>query len=167
MNSSKLHVKQASVQSFARFGTFVAASEGAPFEGGNTASYREKAGVIDAGGGRVSVGVLNLKARPLAVSELERHVATPELLVAVEGDVVIPVAPANHPGVNPDVHAVEVFRLNQGEAVILNTGVWHGLPFPLDESATLLVIFKEDTPSRDFELCNLAERRGTSFEVAL
>lgn len=167
MCNRELSVTQASVQSFARFGAFVAASEGAPFEGGSVSSYREKAGLIDAGGGRISVGVLNLKTRPLTFCELERHVSTPELLVAVKGDVAFPVAPANHPGSYPDVHAVEAFRLNQGEAVIMDTGVWHGLPFPLGESATLLVIFREDTPARDFELSNLTEQQGTLFQVAL
>lgn len=165
MSNSGLQAKQASAQSFRRYGTFVAGSQGAPFEGASPASYKEKVGIMDIGGGRVSVGVLNLKARALTFSELERHIATPELLVVVEGDVVFPVAPANHPDNAPDAAGVELFRLGRGEAVIMSPGVWHGLPFPLGPSATLLVVFKEGTPDHDFEL--VKTQQGTEFEITL
>jgi ureidoglycolate lyase len=162
MDNSALPVKQASAQSFAAYGTFVAASEGAPFEGGSAAAYKEKVGVLDTGG-RTSVGVLNLKARESEFHELERHVATPELLVMVKGDVVFPVAPANQPESAPDAAALEAFRVNQGEAVIMRPGVWHGLPFPLQAEATVLVIFKEGTPDQDFQLNDLGIARRCAW----
>ncbi|HHW14360.1 MAG TPA: hypothetical protein GXX28_05440 [Firmicutes bacterium] len=167
MSNTTLSVRRASPESFGRFGTFVSAAEGAPFEAGAAAAYKEKVGVLDVGGARVSVGVLNLKQRPLDFHELERHVATPELLVAVKGDVVFPVAPANQPQPTPEVGALEVFRLNQGEAVIMNAGVWHGLPFPLQGEATLLVVFKEGTPTADFQLSDTGKEQGRSFTIAL
>lgn len=154
-----LNPKRASKESFAAYGTFVAASEGAPLESGGVVSYREKAGVMGIDGGRVSVGVLRLTARPYEFHELERHVATPELLVMVEGDVVFPVAPANHPAPAPEAAAVEVFRVGQGEAVIMAPGVWHGLPFPLSGEATLLVVFREGTPDHDFVLADVGSRQ--------
>ncbi len=167
MSNTTLSVRRASAESFGRFGTFVAAAEGAPFAAGEAAAYREKVGVLDVGGGRVSVGVLRLKKRPLDLHELERHLATPELLVAAEGDVVFAVAPANQPEPSPEAGAVEAFRLNQGEAVIMNPGVWHSLPFPLQGEATLLVVFKENTPAADFQLADTAKEHGRSFTVAL
>lgn len=167
MSNTTLSVRRASAESFGRFGTFVSAAEGAPFAAGEAAAYKEKVGVLDVGGGRVSVGVLKLQQRPLDFHELERHVATPELLVAVQGDVVFPVAPPNHPLPSPEAEALEAFRLNQGEAVIMNPGVWHGLPFPLQGEATLLVVFKEGTPTADFQLSDTQKEQGRSFVVAL
>lgn len=153
MDNSMVPAKRASAQSFAAYGTFVAASEGLPCEGEAKAAYTEKVGVLNTGG-RTSVGVLNLKAREFEFRELERHVATPELLVMVKGDVIFPVSPAS-PGSSPIPGELEVFRVNQGEAVIMEPGVWHGLPFPLQAEATVLVIFREGTPDQDFQLHDL------------
>lgn len=156
-----MRVQRASSGSFRKFGTYVAASEGTPIEAGGFFSYKEKAGLMEIGG-PVSVGVLKLVERPLEFSELERHVATPEMLVALEGDVVFPLAPANAPHSAPEAGAIEAFRLNQGEAVIMEAGVWHGLPFPLHGQAVLLVVFKEGTPDHDFDL---QSAQGQRFEV--
>lgn len=166
MAAAALPVLPASGGAFAAYGVYVAASEGAPLNQGAFVSYKEKVGVMDTGG-PVSVGVLRLKKRDPEFHELERHVVTPEMLVAVEGDVVFPVAPAACPASALDASAVEVFRLRQGEAVIMAPGVWHGLPFPLEEDATLLVVFKEGTPDHDFDLHDLKVARDLVFSVEL
>jgi ureidoglycolate lyase len=110
--------------------------------------------------GSVSVGVLRAVKRGFDFHEMERHVETPEMLVAVQGDVLVPVAPANHPADAPAAEETEVFHLRQGEALIMNTGVWHWLPFPLQGEAVLLVVFKEGTPDNDFTLYDLQAGKG-------
>lgn len=160
-----LPVIDASAEAFSRFGRFVASSEGFPLTGDASVTYREKVGVM-ALAGPVSVGVLNLATRgPQRFHELERHVATPELLVAVEGDVAFAVAPANQPAPAPDLSQVAAFRLRQGQAVIMRPGVWHGLPFPLGDRASLLVVFQEGTPDRDFQLADTQKDGGTTFTI--
>lgn len=167
MSSFTLSVRPISSKSFSRFGTFISATEGAPLEAGAVEAYKEKVAVLDVGGGRVSVGALNLKQRPLGFYKLERHTATPELLVAVKGDVALPVAPANQPQLAPDIQELEVFRLNQGEAVMMKAGVWHGLPLPLQGDAALLVIFREGTPIADFQSYDAEKEQGRSFTLTL
>lgn len=164
MEIRNLPVRPASRDSFARFGVFLAASEGLPLEAGAAFTFQEKVGLMDIDG-RVSAGVLRVARRPGEFSVLERHTATPELLVALDGEVIVPVAPANHPSPAPDPGALEAFRLGQGEAVILRPGVWHALPFPKEHDSTLLVVFREGTPDEDLTLVDLAETDRLTFQL--
>lgn len=164
MATRVLAVTPASAESFRRFGVFVAAAEGAPIPEGSAFSYKEKVGVM-ATRGSTSVGILRAVGRSPEFHEMERHVATPEMLVALEGDVLVPVAPANHPAEAADARAIEVFRLRQGEAVILDPGVWHWLPYPLSPEAAVLVVFKEGTPDHDFTLCDLQATQGVTLTM--
>lgn len=165
MDTLRLHVSMASRDSMGPFGTFVAATEGCRIPSGESFSYTEKVRVMEIPG-HISVGILNLKQRPLTFHELERHVQTPELLVALKGDVVFAVAPAGQPGQLPSKDAVIVLHLCQGEGVVLNKGVWHGLPFPLGPEANLSVVFQIDTPARDFELYDFG-KQGFAFEIVV
>jgi ureidoglycolate hydrolase len=81
------------------------------------------------------------------VCEMERHLKTPEVLVSLQGDVVITLAPAG--GDAPDEKAIRSFLLKQGQGVIMHQGVWHALPCKVKDDAMLLVMFQQNTSHSD------------------
>lgn len=104
----------------------------------------------------LSAGRLDCQVRDLSLSKLERHVQTPEMLFAMEGDSVICVAPPQEPkdGVLKGLKAV---RVAKGQALILDHGAWHWIPFPTGKRATcFLVIFRAKTGADDLDFCDLA-----------
>jgi hypothetical protein len=94
--------------------------------------------------------------RPMTVSRMERHLHTPEILAAIDGDSVICLAPPQEPraGTLTGMRAVTV---RKGQVFILETGAWHWIPFPLQpQPARFLVIFKDKTGENDLQFCTLA-----------
>lgn len=107
----------------------------------------------------VEYGICIAKKRELKIVELEQHAKTEELLFAIEGDFITPVAPSIHKEgqICPDIERITAIRVNQGEGVIFGEGIWHWTPFPVDQTSMILVAFKENTPQQDFIAFNLEE----------
>ena len=99
--------------------------------------------------GSVTVGVLVGKKRDQKIDKMERHLSTSELLVQVSNDCVLYLAKPSESV--PSRKEIQPFRLNQGQAVVLDEGTWHWVPFPVDDECTTLVIFKDKTPDEDYE----------------
>ncbi len=105
---------------------------------------------------RVSTGVLVNHRRPRIVKSMERHVRTPEILVALDGDSVFCVARPSKRGKNID--GIKAFRVKQGDALALHAGAWHWAPFPVGKrESTFLVVFALGTEANDLEVRALPE----------
>lgn len=79
----------------------------------------------------VSSGMLfGLKREPL-IKKLERHVNTPEVLVALQGDSVICVTEPSPKG-STAIDGIQAFYIKQGDAIAMNPGVWHWIPIPVN-----------------------------------
>jgi len=79
---------------------------------------------------RLTVGILTGKKREVKLETIERHINTEELLVQLDNDGVIYLAkPSNQTPVRSDI---QPFLLKQGEAIVLDKGTWHWIPFPVD-----------------------------------
>lgn len=75
---------------------------------------------------------------------VERHLYTPEILIPVDAPFVLPVV--------TDHDTVHAFKVNIGEAVIIDPGVWHGPCLPVGKNeSTYYVIFRKGTPGDDVE----------------
>ncbi len=96
---------------------------------------------------------LQVKKRSFWLSRMERHIATQEVVIALNGPVVVPMAPAGQ--LAESQGKMIAFYLPQGEGLIIHSGVWHLAPFPLEETAGVLVLFKTDTPQKDMEFQEL------------
>jgi ureidoglycolate hydrolase len=80
---------------------------------------------------------------------MERHIETAEMCVAIEGDCIIAVGQGEP--ASPDPATIEWFRLEQGDTVIYNPGVWHWVPFAAgDETCRQLIVYKNQTGKNDF-----------------
>lgn len=85
------------------------------------------------------------------LSGLERHLMTPEILVPADGPFVVPLLLEGEPP-----SAVRAFRVETGEAIVINPGVWHGACLPVDKDrSTYFVIFRRGTPGTDVEKCEI------------
>jgi ureidoglycolate hydrolase len=109
--------------------------------------------------GAVQIGVCVAKNREFIVNELEQHTQTAELLAALKGDFVVPAAPSVEADGRqyPDIGKAVAIRVNQGEGVFFDEGVWHWTPYALTPECDVLVIFKKDTPEDDFTAYRLDE----------
>ena len=111
------------------------------------------------------MGELVCRKRPPVIGRLERHLRTSEILVALDGDVVVPVAA---PEVDPARCApgdVRALPLRRGQALWLDRGAWHLLPFPVRaEQVTLLLLFREGTAGHDLEFRDLGQPIGIALE---
>lgn len=120
---------------------------------------------IDDGLLEVDFGVV--KNRPLLVEELERHLTTPELLIPIKSDLIITVASEkdrDNQEAEPLAKNVKAFLVRVGQAVIFNRGIWHFAPHPLEEEGPFFVVFKRNTPSRDFILKKLDDKVALRYE---
>jgi ureidoglycolate lyase len=85
------------------------------------------------------------------ISAIERHLQTPEILIPIDGPVVLPV-------LNDEKHddEVEAFLVSPGEAVVINKGVWHGACIPIGKNqSSYFVIFRKGTSHEDVEKKNI------------
>lgn len=108
-------------------------------------------------GGVTSTGILCCHQRELIIKKMERHVNTPEVLVAVEGDSLICLSrPSNK---DDEIKDIKAFYLKQGSAVALNAGAWHWVPFPINcEMSKFIVVFTQGTEDNDLEIKDLDEK---------
>ncbi len=107
-------------------------------------------------GGAGCSGMLLCRPRKMAVEKMEHHVGTVEILVAVEQDYVLCVAPKCVP--EPEMDKVKAFKVKQGTVLMMDPGCWHWIPFPMAEKmAKVLVIFKDKTGDEDLVFADLPE----------
>ncbi len=115
--------------------------------------------------GKTEIGFLEVISREPEFSEFERHTQTEETFFALEGEVIALVAAPSPRQDLPDVGTAKAFRLEAGKGICMREGTWHWLPYPLQESARLLVIFREGTPDDDLEIKDLAKAESIRFRI--
>jgi ureidoglycolate hydrolase len=104
----------------------------------------------------VSSGLLQGYQREM-VKSMERHLNTPEIMVALKGKSVICVA---KPSKNSnEIEGVRAFLLEQGDAFALHKGTWHYVPFATtDVGCKFLILFADQTEERDLKVKDLPEK---------
>ena len=143
-------------EAFAPYGTYAAmiAPEGAgrptPRIGAPPIEFFRD--LIQAGLGAdttVSFGVCRVTRRPPLIDVSEYHDTSCEVLMPIDGDVLVHVAPAV-PGDRFPAEEAEVFLVPKGTLIVLRPGVWHHGPFALDaERVSCLVGLPERLYARD------------------
>lgn len=122
---------------------------------------------LDLDGGGADVVVQTVEARPLEFSFLGRHQRTEQVFVPVgRGRSIIAVAPPCENGsAAPNVERMAAFLVDGSCAFKLHRGSWHTSAFPLDGSATFLVLDRENTLEEDYDLRDLATTLGVMVEI--
>ena len=102
-----------------------------------------------------AAGYLDLQPAALRFDWAERHMHSDELIVPLTGDCLVYVAPPEHindPDHLPSMDHFRVFRVCQGQAVLLKKGVWHGAPLADGRPAKVLVLLLQNTGQQDIHL---------------
>ena len=107
-------------------------------------------------GPRGCSGMLWCRNRKMTVNKMEHHKHTVEILVAINNDYILCVAPGNTAA--PELDKIKAFRIKQGTVILMEKSCWHWIPFPLnDEDAQIMVIFKDKTGVEDLVFADLPE----------
>jgi hypothetical protein len=105
----------------------------------------------------LSTGSLECAPRPMAVAKMERHLKTREMLVALDGDAVVCMAPPQDP-MGGSLTGVVAVKMRLGEAIVMDTGTWHWIPFPTGKKTVrYLVVFRNQTGADDLHFCDFKE----------
>ncbi|MEK3888378.1 ureidoglycolate lyase [Bacillus sp. FSL K6-3431] len=98
----------------------------------------------------VGMGLVNTKRRPFIIESMERHDSREELLIALQGDIIQPLALSKdleNPDEKPDPSLVKCLHLKQGQGIIIKKGVWHSPAYPATED-TLYFFAIERKPDK-------------------
>ena len=158
----KIKVQYVNEKNFKEFGQIIKT----PAEGSRNPTHQStgfkfygELGLIDTKGKIFELGVCTFKKREMIATQMEQHAKTQELLYAIDGDFIMPIAPITqiNGAAHPDMDKVTAIKVRQGEGVIFNDGIWHWAPFPLKETSSVLVGFTKDTALNDIVIKDLKE----------
>lgn len=105
----------------------------------------------------IGMGLVNTKKRELSVDSMERHVSREELLIALDKEIIQPVAICKNiddPTEKPDASTVQSFRIKPGQGIIINKGVWHSPSYPANEDTTYLFAIEKKPDKFGDEMVN-------------
>ena len=139
--------KRISPENFRKFGSVVNSPSGKPTS--EAADYKFWSDIADYKiDGETEIGICTVyMQKENVITGMERHLKTPEILIPIDGAFVLPLLIDGE-----DITASEAFRVNIGEAVKINNGVWHGACLPADKAeSSYFVIFRKGTPHTDVE----------------
>ncbi|RPH93499.1 MAG: hypothetical protein EHM72_16270 [Calditrichaeota bacterium] len=130
---------------FSRFGSIVIQPKDLPLS--QTEEYQYWSNIahyhID---GDTEIGLCTVFRRSTPViAEVERHLKTPEILIPIDAPFVLPLLREGE-----DEDKMQAFTVDIGQAVVIESGVWHSACFPVSKpQASYFVIFRQGTPHED------------------
>jgi ureidoglycolate hydrolase len=145
--STQLAARTLDRDAFAPYGTVLGRPERRHDAEGPGWRWWAETAALDATGEAYGIGFLDLEPAPLQFDWAERHARSPEMIVVLDGECLVYVAPADPDRDEPG--AFEVFRLGPGRGVILRPGVWHGAPLGTSGRAAAMVLLREGTGVTD------------------
>ena len=103
------------------------------------------------------------KSEPRIVSQAEYHNTTQEVILCLDDDVILHVAP---PSKEPVPELTEAFIVPKGTLVCLNLGVWHLSAMPINlDTAHVLIVLPERIYLNDCIVVDYPEERQVRIEV--
>jgi len=102
----------------------------------------------------------------LVCAGLYHHVTHTQVLMPMNCDAVIAVAPPEHDFAAPGgLEAIRAFRVGPLDAFVLAQGTWHWGPFPLGDEPVRLLNVQGRRYAEDNEFADLAALAGAVVEV--
>ena len=152
-------------ESYAPFGTFYAMAEpeGYSLKGELHCFYPDR--LTEAWPVRVGFSPITVKKpEKMIITSVEYHTTTPEIIMPLNDDMIIHVAPASAGTPVPEL--AKAFIVPQNVMVKINTAVWHLCPLPVhEEELKALIVLPECTYQND---CTVVELKPEEqFEIKL
>lgn len=108
--------------------------------------------------------ILVKKPEVMRITQVEYHNTTPEMILPLNDDMIIHVAPASAGVPLPDM--TKAFIVPKGTLVKINTAIWHLAPLPVnEEELQAMIILPECTYVNDCTVVDLKE--DEQFEIVL
>ena len=156
----EIRVQELTAATFAPFGEVVQAPAWGPDADGPGWQWWAETALLPARGRPYGIGYLRLEPPELQFDWAERHMRTVEMLIPAGGECLVYVGPPENPeepAQRPDLARLQVFRVGEGQAVILKPGVWHGAPLAADGPLAVLVLLLEGTGREDTTVVRFEE----------
>ena len=152
-------------ESYAPFGTFYAMAEpeGYSLKGELHCFYPDR--LTEAWPVRVGFSPITVKKpEKMIITSVEYHTMTPEIIMPLNDDMIIHVAPASAGTPVPEL--AKAFIVPKNVMVKINTAVWHLCPLPVhEEELKALIVLPECTYQND---CTVVELKPEEqFEITL
>lgn len=104
------------------------------------------------------------KPEKMVITQQEYHTTTWEMILPLDGDMILHCAPASAGTVVTD--CVKAFIVPKNTLVKMNSAIWHLAPLPVNnESLTAMIILPECTYANDCTVVDLSEEE--QFEIVL
>ena len=152
-------------ESYAPIGTFYAMAEpeGYSLKGELHCFYPDR--LTEAWPVRVGFSPITVKKpEKMIITSVEYHTTTPEIIMPLNDDMIIHVAPASAGTPVPEL--AKAFIVPKNVMVKINTAVWHLCPLPVhEEELKALIVLPECTYQND---CTVVELKPEEqFEITL
>lgn len=151
----QLQIEQLTPEAFAPFGAVVRPPVEAPAASGPGWQWWGETALMEGDSRPYGIGYLRLEPAAPRFDWAERHMRSPEMIVPVGGTCLVYVGPADYPDQAerlPPLDSFRVFEVREGQAVILNPGVWHGAPLAHGGSLNAVVLLKQGTGATDVSI---------------
>lgn len=137
----KIKTEELTHEGFAPFGAFYSMTEpeGYSLNGEHHRFFPDR--LSESYGTRVGFSpILVKKPKEMVIEQVEYHTATPEIILPLNDDMILHVAPASA-GV-PVTTLTKAFVVPKGVMVKINTAIWHLAPLPahVDELKALIIL---------------------------
>ena len=109
--------------------------------------------VID---GPTSINLMRVLPHDFVLRDFEGHDHTTENLIAMDGDLIVGMAPAGA----LEADKVTAFYIPCGLGISLKPSVWHAVPFAVGKEVMSVCIFRNNTSHDDIYFDSLQEELG-------
>lgn len=108
--------------------------------------------------------ILVKKPEVMKITQAEFHTTTPEMILPLNDDMILHVAPASAGTPVPEL--TKAFIVPKGTLVKINTAIWHLAPLPVNESELqALIILPECTYANDCTVVDFPEEDQFVIEL--
>lgn len=114
-----------------------------------------------------SYSSLRVAPREFRIDITEYHTKAAEVLLPLDGDILMHVAPPSPPKAAVPLDKIKVFRVPCGTLVTMRPGVWHHAPFTLtDKPVNMLIVLPERIYATDCVVVELSAADQIKIDVA-
>ena len=152
----KKNISELSKEKFCIYGTYsnMIKPEGVKFGEEPIEFYRDLIR-LDLGEKNAAFSLCRILKRDLVIKASEYHNHTGEMIIPLDGDILMHVGPATSDNVVP-IAEIEIFRIPKGTVVSIYPGVWHQAAFVYQcNSVNILVALPERTYVNDCYLIDI------------
>lgn len=103
--------------------------------------------------GMTSLNLMQVLPHEFAIRDFERHENTTENLFAMDGDLIVGLAPVGE----LTKENVEAFYIPAGSGISLKPLIWHTVPFAVGRVVQSLCVFKNGTSHDDIHFASIEE----------